>query len=161
MAAVHQKQKRMLPLIRIRQTQFDQALSELQSIQNEVHKAAEILRHYQTMYIQGVDRLNQERQSPERKMLEALESSIDLAKQKWYQKLSILRELQEQERLQLQEVQTAQLKLKMMEKIEARYTRVAIEVDKKFEQKMLDEIAFKGNHPWLYICWGQSFCISW
>ncbi len=143
MAAVHKKQKRIQPLIRIRQTQFDQAVAALQVIQMEVLKAAEVLRHYQTMYIQGVDRLNQERQSPERRMLEALESSIDLAKQRWYQKLSILRELQEQEKMQLSEVQEAQLKLKMLEKIESRYERNVQEYDKKIEQKVLDEFAIQ------------------
>ncbi len=141
MAAVHKKHARIQPLIKIRQTQFDQAVSALQQIQEEVKAAASTLQHFQMMYIQGVDRLNQERQSSERKMLDALESSIDYAKRQWYQKLSILRELQEIEKEHLAAVKEAQLRLKMLEKIEDRYHKDVTLHDNKVEQKVLDEFA--------------------
>jgi flagellar biosynthesis chaperone FliJ len=145
MSAAHKKNARIQPLIRIRQTQFDQALGALQIIQAKVQEAFEVLQHYQNMYIQGVDRLNLERQSSERRMLEALESSIDFAKRQWYQKLSILRELQEQERQQMQEVKDSQLRLKMLEKIEQRYRKELIFHENTKEQKKLDEFANQLN----------------
>jgi flagellar export protein FliJ len=143
MSQSKQKQDRIQPLIKIRQIQFDQETSVLSKIQQRRQLAIDELQRFQRMYIQGVDRLNRERQTPERKMLDALEKSIDYAKSQWYSKLRDLRAIEEEERQQMQIVIEAQKKLKMLEKLDIRYNEQHMEHLKKVEQKMLDEFAIQ------------------
>lgn len=138
-----QKIQRMEPLIKIRGIQLDQQLFFLQQIQARKQDAKNELLRCQHMYIKGIDRLNQERQSPERKMLEALERSIDLAKSLWHKRLMDLRAIEEEERAQEQAVKLAHKNLKMLEKLDERYTVDLNEQLKKVEQKQLDEFAIQ------------------
>src|SRR6476469_1546664 len=116
-----QKIQRMEPLIKIRGIQLDQQLFFLQQIQARKQSAKDELLRCQHMYIKGIDRLNLERQSPERRMLEALERSIDLAKSLWHKRLMELRAVEEEERAQEQAVKLAHKNLKMLEKLDVRY----------------------------------------
>ncbi|MBC7532133.1 MAG: hypothetical protein H7318_11175 [Oligoflexus sp.] len=136
-----QKIQKMEPLIKIRTLQLDQQLFILQQIQTRKQAAKTELLRCQHMYIQGIDRLNQERQSPERRMLEALERSIDLAKSLWHKRLMDLRNVEDEERIQEAAVRLAYKNLKMLEKLDERYTVDLNEHMKKVEQKQLDEFA--------------------
>lgn len=131
----------MEPLIKIRTLQLDQQMFILQQIQTRKQAAKTELLRCQHMYIKGIDRLNQERQSPERKMLEALERSIDLAKSLWHKRLMDLRNVEDEERIQEAAVRLAYKNLKMLEKLDERYTVDLNEHMKKVEQKQLDEFA--------------------
>ena len=136
-----QKIQKMEPLIKIRTLQLDQQMFILQQIQTRKQAAKTELLRCQHMYIKGIDRLNQERQSPERKMLEALERSIDLAKSLWHKRLMDLRNVEDEERIQEAAVRLAYKNLKMLEKLDERYTVDLNEHMKKVEQKQLDEFA--------------------
>ncbi len=143
MSSIADKIQRMLPLIKIRQIQLDQQLFIQQQIQTrKIAAKAELLR-CQHMYIKGIDRLNQERQSPERKMLEALERSIDHAKALWHNRLLSLRAVEDEERVQDLAVKLAYKSLKMLEKLDERYTVDLNDDLKRAEQKQLDEFAIQ------------------
>lgn len=143
MTSIAQKIQKMEPLIKIRSIQLDQQLFLLQQIQLKKQAAQAELLRCQQMYIKGIDRLNQERQSPERKMLEALERSIDLAKSLWHKRLLDLRAIEDEERAQEQAVKLAHKNLKMLEKLDGRYNNALNEHTKKIEQRALDEFAIQ------------------
>ncbi len=141
MSQIVKKKEKLGSLIKIRQLQLDQQLFELSKIQLRKEAAKQELLRTQTMYVQGVDRLNQERQSPERLMLEALERSIDFAKTLWHQRLIELRQVELEERAQERHVAEAHKNVKMLEKLDGRYSSDLNEHLKKVEQKQLDEFA--------------------
>jgi hypothetical protein len=130
-------------LIKLRQMQLDQQLFILQKITLRKEAAKQELIRCQTMYVKGIDRLNQERQSPERLMLEALERSIDHAKSLWHQRLMELREVELEEKAQERHVAEAHKNVRMLEKLDERYTGDLAEHLKKVEQKQLDEFAIQ------------------
>lgn len=141
MNRIEKKIDRMASLKYVRKIQLDKELAILNELQVKKKTAKDELYESQMMYIQGVDRLNKERQSPERKMLDALERSIDLAKSRWYQKLQILRAVEEDERRQNLAVQEAHRNLKMLEKLDDRYNDQLRKHNNRVEQKILDEFA--------------------
>lgn len=143
MSRYEKKIDKMASLQHLRKMQLDQEMVILQQIQAKRKTAKEELYESQMMYIHGVDRLNKERQSPERKMLDALERSIDLAKSRWYQKLQILRAVEEDERRQNLAVQDAHRNLKMLEKLGEKYGEQLRKHNNRVEQKMLDEFAIQ------------------
>ena len=143
MTTFAQKIQKMESLIKIRQIQLDQQIFIMQQIQTKKQHARDELLRCQRMYIQGIDRLNQERQSPERRMQEALERSIDLAKSLWHNKLLDLRAVEEEERAQEHSIRLAHKNLKMLEKLDGRYTVDLNEHLKKVEQKQLDEFSIQ------------------
>ncbi|MCX6128371.1 MAG: hypothetical protein NTX25_04815, partial [Proteobacteria bacterium] len=96
-------------------------------------------------YIEGVEKLNRERQSLERKMLSALESAVDFSKTQWYQKLMVLRVIQEEEKRQMARVMEAQKRLRMLEKLDERYLDQSRDLHKTIEQKELDEFALQSS----------------
>lgn len=141
MTRAGKKQQQIGPLIKIRQIQFDQESALLSQLQLKRQEALTQLQHSQSTYMTGIEKLNRERQSSERKMLEALERSVDLAKSQWYQRLKILRQIEHEERLQMLQVSEAQKRLRMLEKLGERYAHQENEHLKKIEQKQLDEFA--------------------
>lgn len=130
-------------LVKLRQIQLDQQLFVLQKIKVRKEAAKQELMRCQTMYVNGIDRLNQERQSPERLMLEALERSIDFAKSLWHQKMTELREVELEEKAQERHVAEAHKNVRMLEKLDGRYAVEYNEHLKKIEQKQLDEFAIQ------------------
>ncbi|RYZ56335.1 MAG: hypothetical protein EOP07_12675 [Proteobacteria bacterium] len=143
MTSIARKIDKIEPLIKIRRLQLDQQLYIAQEIQIRKNAAKDELMRCQHMYIKGIDRLNQERQSPERKMLDALERSVDHAKSLWHKRLLDLRAVEAEERVQEQVVKLAYKNLKMLEKLDERYTVDLNEHLKKIEQKQLDEFAIQ------------------
>lgn len=144
MIPIAKKIEKLGPLIKIRQLQLDQQLSLLQKIKLRKEAAQQELVRAQSMYITGIDRLNQERQSPERLMLEALENSIDLAKSLWHKRLMELRHVEIEVKAQERHVAEAHKNMKMLEKLDDRYTGNLNEHLKIIEQKQLDEFAVQG-----------------
>lgn len=143
MADTRHKKDKIQPLIRVRQIQMDQAISILNRIQKSRESALRELQHFQQAYIVGIDRLNQERQSPERKLLETLEQGVDYAKAQWYKKLKTLRSIEQEEKAQKEAVLNSHQKLRMLEKLDARYDEQNIKNEKVVEQKQLDEFALQ------------------
>ena len=143
MADAQEKKQKIQPLMRVRQMQLDHELLILNQIKQKREQASGELQHFQVAYIQGIDRLNKERQSPERKMLEALEQSVDYAKLQWYHKLKNLRMIEHAERLQNKVVSDSHQRLRMLEKLDERYAEQNAKHAKTVEQKQLDEFAIQ------------------
>ncbi|RZA24477.1 MAG: hypothetical protein EOP10_09815 [Proteobacteria bacterium] len=141
MSGIEKKIEKLGSLIKIRQIQLDQQLFELEKIRRRKEAAKAELLRTQTMYVKGIDRLNQERQSPERLMLEALENSIDLAKSLWHKRLMDLRDVELEERAQERCVAEAHKNKMMLEKLDGRYSADLNNHSKIVEQKQLDEFA--------------------
>ncbi len=140
-----QKMKRIQPLIKIRKIQLDQETALLNQIQLKREEAAQALMQSQQTYIEGVEKLNQERQSSERKLVSALEQGVDFAKAQWYQRLMALRAVEEEERLQSRQVAEAQKRMKMLEHLDERYLEQYLKQLNIQEQKQLDEFAISMN----------------
>lgn len=145
MASPKQKIQKIKPLIKIRKLQLDQETMLLNQIKLKREEAAEALMHSQRTYIEGVEKLNRERQSPERKMLSALEQGVDFAKAQWYQRLMALRAVEDEERRQFTMVMEAQKRMKMLEHLDERYVEQHSKQSKIQEQKQLDEFAISMN----------------
>ncbi len=145
MANTRQKINKLQPLIKVRKMQFDQETMLLNLIHIKREEAILSLQNSQKMYIEGVEKLNRERQSSERKLLEALEQGVDFAKAQWYQKLKILRHIEEDARHQMIMVTEAQRRMKMLENIDERYDEQLVKQMKIMEQKELDEFAIQMN----------------
>ncbi len=140
-----QKMKRIQPLIKIRKIQLDQETALLNQIQLKREEAAQALMLSQQTYIEGVEKLNQERQSSERKLVSALEQGVDFAKAQWYQRLMALRAVEEEERLQSRQVAEAHKRMKMLEHLDERYLEQYLKQLNIQEQKQLDEFAISMN----------------
>lgn len=145
MPSPKQKIKKLQPLIKIRQLQLDQETMRLNQIKAKREEAAQALLQSQKVYIDGVERLNHERQSSDRKMLDALEQGVDFAKAQWYQRLMSYRRLEEDERRQRLMVSEAQKRMKMLEHLDERYADQYLKQLKMHEQKLLDEFAISMN----------------
>jgi flagellar biosynthesis chaperone FliJ len=145
MPSPKQKIKKMLPLIKIRKLQLDQETMLLNQIKLKREEAAEALMNSQRTYIEGVEKLNRERQSPERRMLSALEQGVDFAKAQWHQRLMALRAVEDDERRQLTMVMEAQKRMKMLEHLGEIYGEQYSKQSKIQEQKQLDEFAISMN----------------
>lgn len=145
MPSPKQKIKKMLPLIKIRKLQLDQETMLLNQIKLKREEAAEALMNSQRTYIEGVEKLNRERQSPERRMLSALEHGVDFAKAQWYQRLMDLRAVEDEERRQFAMVMEAQKRMKMLEHLGDVYAEQYSKQSKVQEQKQLDEFAISMN----------------
>ncbi len=140
-----QKMKRIQPLIKIRKIHLDQETALLNQIQLKREEAAQALMLSQQTYIEGVEKLNQERQSSERKLVSALEQGVDFAKAQWYQRLMALRAVEEEERLQSRQVAEAHKRMKMLEHLDERYLEQYLKQLNIQEQKQLDEFAISMN----------------
>jgi flagellar biosynthesis chaperone FliJ len=145
MTKPQQKMKKIQPLIKIRKLQLDQETALLNQIQLKREEAAQALMLSQQTYIEGVEKLNNERQSAERKLLSALEQGVDFAKAQWYQRLMALRAVEEEERLQFRQVAEAEKRMKMLEHLDERYFEQHVKQMNIQEQKQIDEFAISMN----------------
>ena len=129
----------MRPVLKAKKYAVDQESKILNEIKAEKEQAIRELERYQKLYIEGIDKLNLERQSVERSRLLVLENSIDYAKLKWYESLRIMRECESKEQLQIKVLIKAQQDLHIFEKLEEKYKTEIISLENKNEQKRLDE----------------------
>ncbi len=135
------KLSKMRPLVKVRKIQLDRETIALEEIRREKRDKLLQLKRNQQEYIQGIDRLNIERQTSDPKMLTVLESSVDFAKQQWYSCIRDLRLIEEKEKAQLANMLTADRNLKSVEKLEEKYRFEYTTAELKREQKFFDEMA--------------------
>lgn len=140
---LNRKAKRVKPLIRAKQSNMEREASELERIRLEKRQAMSELKRYEKLYIEGVDSLNNERQSLTRERLELMEHSVDHYKDMWYKSLKHMREIESKERSQLSQLLMARQDLKSMEMLEERYRNQLVDVEKQKEQKNNDEAAIR------------------
>lgn len=141
MKKLQQKIKKNLLLIKSRQAELDQESVLLSKIRSQKLSALNELKKSQIKYVEGVEVLNQERQSPNRSKLDPLERSLDYAKLQWHKCLTEVRKLEEKEKSQLQNVLETRTKLKALQRlVESDSEDLRSEASKR-EQKNLDELA--------------------
>ena len=143
MALLKHKLKKLKPVIKAKKFAVDEQSKILMEIRHQKLLAQGELQKYQKLYIEGIDNLNQERQSPDRSKLDVLEGSIDYAKFKWYESLKIIKEIEVSERNQVQILNNAQKELHVFEKLNDKYIGLIQKEEAIKEQKMLDEFAIK------------------
>jgi len=137
------KIKKMQPILRTRKVQLDLLSADLVKIRNHKAQKLDELSLNQQAYINGVHRLNEERQSNDRSMLHALEHSIDHVKSLWHKCLGELRQIEQEERAQVNQIMSTQSELKAAETLVGRYLSQHQGVLKKREQKSSDEHALR------------------
>ena len=135
------KLKRLGPITKVRQQQLDQEASVLTQLKIEKEQLMGELEQTQTSYINGVNDLNQQRESNTRLMLSVLEHAVDVAKSNWHKVFKEIQEVETQERLQLKRVVLARQNVKKIEKLAEKYEHGIQNSEKIKEQKILDELA--------------------
>lgn len=128
-------------LIRARKVQLQQETKLLMSIRDEKLQHLKELEQYQKSYISGIDTLNHERSSPNRSRLQTLEKSVDHSKSQWYRSMRQVKELEQKEKAQIQQVLVAQRNLKSIEIIRENYHTKLNQELKQQEQKTIDEFS--------------------
>lgn len=141
MIELKNKKKRIKPLLRVRKLQLDQEALALMQIQQVKKQKMDELMDNQRKYLNGVEQLNQHRQSMAQGMLLTVEESVDHIRNVWHLTLHQLKEIEQKERAQMANVLVAQRNLQAIEKLEERYGQgIALE-EKRKEQQALDETA--------------------
>ena len=83
MLQLKKKSKRLNPVIEERQATFDSESDLLTTIRKKRIQVVAAMRAKQSEYMTGVTRLNDERGTANRLMLEALETGLDSVKNQW------------------------------------------------------------------------------
>jgi flagellar biosynthesis chaperone FliJ len=143
MSETLRKIKRLQPILADRKKIVDEELFKLSQIRRTKHEIVRLMRESQKNYVQGIDRLNQERMSSTRNMLSALEIGLDVLKQQWLDYYKDLMETEQLEVKQMDAVQEAQQKLEALQALEGKYQQEHKTHVNKAEQKQLDEFALR------------------
>lgn len=141
---IKQKKKEMnqlKPILHVRKAQLDQETTVLEDIRRTKLAALDELKKYQDMYMRGVEDLNRMRQNGEIDRLPTFESSVDHAKNKWYQSLKKVKGIEDQERAQVENVVVARKNLTSAEALNERLALDLLFLYKQHDQKENDEIA--------------------
>ena len=141
MKELKSKIKKTQVLIKTRKMQLDEEALELSKIRETKMNHLRDLENHQKLYINGVNDLNTERQSGDRRKLSTLERSVDHSKSQWYKSLRTVKTLEEKEKAQIEQVLLAQRNLKSLEKIEESYQVALKQKRLSQEQKELDELS--------------------
>lgn len=137
------KMRRIDPLINAKKSELEREGLILSEIRKEKELAAVQTRENQRLYMEGVDKLNQLRNSQSRSLQLSLEGSLDYVKGKWQESYRKTKELERQEQAQLFHLAQIQKGLKSFENLKEKY-RLAFEEElRKTEQKNLDEFALR------------------
>lgn len=135
------RKKRMKPLLKIRKIQLDQEALALMQIQQVKRQKMDELMENQRKYLDGVEKLNQHRQTLQQGMLLTVEESVDHIRNKWHLTLHQLREIEQREKAQMANVLVARKNLQAIEKLEERYGVGIAQEERRLEQQALDETA--------------------
>ena len=134
---------RLDPVVGIKQKRVDEEAIILANIRREKARMESELSAWQQRYLNGVGRLNTERESAGRGMLSALESAVDHARETLFVLFQKLKEVDSVEHSQVMQLSIVQRELSAVEKLqEAHKIRMRKEIS-RHEQKGLDEIALR------------------
>lgn len=150
MTRTQQKIKRMHSVVRIKKQEVDNAALVLSATRRKKVATLENLTLTQKSYLQGIERLNQERASMDRDKLEPLEQGLDKTKRKWMELYNEILQIEKQEKLEEGILAAAMNKLQAIDKLEEKYILQFRTEIQKADQKNLDEIAIRrfreGDH---------------
>ncbi len=134
---------RLVPVLDIKKTRVDAEAVALAAILREKVKLESELMAWQQKYLNGVTRLNAERESVERPMLLALEAAVDHARETLFVFFQRLKEADLAEQAQVMRVNIVQRELSAVEKLqETHRERFKKEISRN-EQKGHDDIALR------------------
>ena len=141
MMLFEKKAKRLEPIIDERKQKFDDENSKLSLVRQKKIETVARMRHKQREYMDGVQRLNSERSSANRLMLEALEGGLDTVKQEWMALYAMVLDCEREEQQQVLEMSKAHRDLETIKHLKGKYIKEAKQIENRNEQKMLDELA--------------------
>ncbi len=143
MQQILRKIKRVEPVINTKQSRVNLEATVLNEIKSEKVEIVQAMKAFQRKYMEGVEKLNSERESSSRNMLGSLESSLDYVKGKWYKLYRDVQEIERKERAQMSILLDAQLELKSVEKLRGKYEETLRQEIKISDQKVQDENAIR------------------
>ncbi len=139
MLQLEKKAKRLNPVIEERQEKFDIESEKLNVVRRRKIELVAAMRTKQQEYMDGVTRLNEERGTSNRLMLDALETGLDSVKNQWMALYQSIIHLEKEEKNQVIIMSKAHRDLEAIKTLQTKYkTEFAKEMDRR-EQKMLDE----------------------
>jgi flagellar biosynthesis chaperone FliJ len=141
MHQLEKKARRLNPVIEERQAKFDMESERLAILRQKRIQTVAAMRAKQTEYMNGVGRLNDERGTTNRLMLEALEIGLDTVKNHWMKLYQAVMDIEKHEKLQLDIMGRAHRELEAIKTLQAKYQ---VEISKEMsrrEQKSLDEFS--------------------
>lgn len=137
------KISRLDPVVGIKQKKVDEEAIILAEIRREKVKMESDLFAWQERYLNGVGRLNAERESAGRGMLSALEAAVDHARETLFKLFQKLKEVDGIEQSQMMHLSIVQRELSAVEKLQEGH-RIKFRKDlSRQEQKGLDEVSLR------------------
>jgi flagellar biosynthesis chaperone FliJ len=134
---------RLNPIIEERQEVFNLESEKLNQIRRKKIETTHSMKHKQSEYMEGVSRLNNERSTSNRLMLEALETGLDTVKSQWMKLYQTVLELDREEKNQLTIMSQAHKNLEAIKSLQNKYKVEFTKELSKREQKDLDEHSLK------------------
>ena len=134
---------RLDPVVGIKQKRVDEEAVILAEIRREKTKMESELFAWQERYLNGVGRLNAERESKGRGMLSALEAAVDHARETLFKLFQRLKEVDGIEQSQMMQLSIVQRELSAVEQLQEVH-RIKFRKDfSRHEQKSLDEVSLR------------------
>ena len=143
MQSLEKKAKRLDPVIEERTRRFNEELTQLAAVQRKKLEAVSAMRATQKEYMAGVSRLNAERSSQNRLMLEALETGLDNVKTQWMKLYQDVIEIEKMEKEQTEVMSRAHRDLEAIQNLQTKYKSEWAQEQARREQKVLDEHALR------------------
>ena len=143
MITLEKKANRLSPIIEEREEVFDEENKKLARIRQEKVQTVAKMKQKQTEYMDGVSRLNNERGSANRLMLEALERGLDTTKQEWMNLYNSVIEIEKVEKQQVMALTEAHRALEAIKHLQGKYKQELVKFQKQRDLKQIDEIALR------------------
>lgn len=143
MQTAQKKAQRLNPVIEERKARFDNELMHLAAVRKKKTETISAMRATQKEYVDGVSRLNDERSSNNRLMLEALETGLDNVKNLWMKLYQDVIEIEKMEKEQTEIMSKAHRDLEAIQTLQTKYKTEWAQEQAKREQKTLDEHALR------------------
>lgn len=141
MHSLEKKARRLDPVIESKKLRFDAELAQLNIVRKRKIEVVAAMRATQKQYMDGVGRLNDERGTMNRLMLEALETGLDNVKGLWMKLYQDVLDLEKAEKQQTEIMSHAHRELEAIQSLQDKYKFEWNQELGKREQKMLDEHA--------------------
>jgi flagellar export protein FliJ len=135
------KIKRVQPVINVKKMKVDEEAAVLNEIRSTKVDLVRVMKENQRAYMEGVDKLNNLRNSANRENLGNLESSLDYVKAQWFQLFRKVQEIEAKEKEQFSRLVLAETELRSAEKLKEKYEADFRSSIAKSEQKQMDEFA--------------------
>jgi flagellar biosynthesis chaperone FliJ len=143
MLSLERKSRRLSPIIEERKAKFDEENQKLAVVRQKKLATIAAMKERQREYLSGVDRLNSERGTADRLLLNALEMGLDSVKQKWMELYEQVLICEREEENQLQVMSLAHRDLEAIKHLKQKYDLELSRENSRREQKAIDELALR------------------